>query len=67
MNFLHSSAVFTQEISDFSTLVGLTSESEFSGSVGGLHMAMAWRQFRVVPNKNFWVIIDYQNYVGTMF
>lgn len=30
-----------QEISDFSTVVRLTPESEFSGSVGGLHIAMA--------------------------
>ena len=59
--------LFPKEISDFSTVVRLSEESEFSASVGGLHMAIAWRHFRVVPNKSFWVIVDYQNYVGTMF
>ena len=59
--------LFPKEISDFSTVVRLSEESEFSASVGGLHMAMAWRHFRVVPNKSFWVIVDYQNYVGTTF
>ena len=65
--FLYSSAALPEEISDFNTVVRLSEESEFPGTVGGLHTVMAWRHFRVVPNKGFWVIVDYQNYVGTMF
>lgn len=46
--FIFLCSISSEKSLDFSTVVGLTSESEFSGSVGGLHMAMAWRQFRVV-------------------